>query len=336
MKKIMMSLLILLVLVTGCASQDENEDGLPKKVKIGTIRVPNDKAVARSMDYFDDLGIETEFIFFDSGVAANQAFSSGSVDFAAMGHTNGVVALANELPVKLIWLHEILGSNEALVVKDDSDIETIEDLKGMRIATTFSSTSHLSLMKALEMAGIAEDVELLDMETAEIVAAWERGDVQAAYSWEPGLSKLKDTGRVLIDSEQLAKQGIVTANIELVHNDFAEKYPDLVHDYIKTLDRAVELYQDEPDVAINAAAENIEISVEEAKEQMSGTLWLRAQEEISKDYLGTKETPGVFHNVFLESAEFLFDQGNINRVPSIEEVNSFIDTSYIETALGDE
>lgn len=336
MKKKLMVLLMILLTFTACGAQDDNGD-LPSKVKIGIIRVPNDTTVAMSKGYFEeffnDLGIKTEFIFFDSGVAANQAFSSGAIDIAEMGHTNGVVALANKLPVNLIWIHEVLGSNEALVVKEGSGIEKVEDLEGLKIATTFSSTSHLSLVKALESAGIADKVQLLDMETAEIVAAWERGDVQAAYSWEPGLSRLKETGSVLIDSGELAAQGSMTANIGLVHQNFSKKYPELVADYISVINQAVTLYKESPEEAIEAAAKQLEIPVEDAKGQMSGTIWLNSQQQISSDYLGTEAKPGYFHEVFMQSSIFLETQGNISRVPSMDEINEFIDTSFIEASL---
>lgn len=336
MKKKIIILLILLLTLSGCGKTTDN-NGLPNEVKIGIIRVPNDTTVAMSKSYFkeffEDKGIQTKFIFFDSGVAANQAFSSGSIDFAEMGHTNGVVALSNELPVSLIWIHEILGSNEALVVKNGSGIKNISDLENKKIATTFSSTSHLSLVKTLEDAGIQDKVQLLDMETSEIVAAWERGDVEAAYSWEPGLSRLKETGTVLIDSEILAKKGIITANINLVHENFAKKYPELVSDFITVLNKAVNLYKNNTDEAIEAAAKQLEISFEDAKQQMSGTIWLTSEEQISSEFLGTEDTPGFFHDVFMESSVFLETQGNISRVPSMEEINEFIDSFYIEESL---
>ncbi|CAM3674130.1 ABC transporter substrate-binding protein [Erysipelothrix urinaevulpis] len=335
MKKKLIVMLVLSFILTACGGKTEDANN---KVRIGIIRVPNDKTVAISMnyfkEYFNDKGFETEFIFFDSGVAANQAFSSGSIDFAEMGHTNGVVALANNLPVKLIWIHEVLGSNEALVVKEGSNIQSIKDLEGKKIATTFSSTSHLSLLKALEKEGIDKKVELLDMQTAEIVAAWERGDIQAAYSWEPGLSKLKESGSVLIDSEMLANDGIVTANIDLVHTNFIEKHPELVVDYIKTLDKAVSLYKNKPAKAIDGASKQLGLSVEDTKTQMQGTVWLNADQQLSKDYLGTSKQPGHFHTVFYQTGEFLKAQGNISEIPTMEAIHEFIDSSFIEKALG--
>ncbi len=332
MKKITVILTIFLLLV-GC-NGDEGTSDKPSKVKIGIIRVPNDTAVAIQQKYFDayfmDKGIETEFIFFDSGVSANQAFASGSIDFAEMGFTNGVVALANELPVKLIWIHEVLGTNESLVVRDKS-ISSVKELKGKKVATVFSSTSHLSLLKALEMNGMSEkDVTLLNMETASIVSAWDRGDIDAAYTWEPTLSHIKDEGKTLVTSEDLAKDGIMTTNIRLVHEDFADKYPDLVVDFIRAITKAGDLYRSNPNEAIKAAAENIGISFEDAKTQIEGTRWLTPQEEISSDYMGDN---GDFLKMFLSTSEYWYAQGFTSRVPSEQEIRDFIDISYIEKSL---
>lgn len=341
-KKItILALLSLIILVfTGCGAKDKTEENgskLPKEVKIGIIRVPNDKQVAISQKYFDeyfkDKGIKTKFMFFDSGVAANKALSSNSIDFAEMGYTNGVVALATDIPAELIWIHEVLGTNEALVTPKNSGITDIKQLKGKKIATPFSSTSHFSLLQALKIAGIEKDVTLLDMETNDIVAAWERGDLDAAYTWEPTLSTLKETGNVLIDSKTLAEKGFMTVNIDLVNTEFSKKYPELVKDYIKTLNKGVEYYKENPEDAAKGAAKELGIEPSDALEQMQGTTWLNMSEQVSPDYLGTEAKPGKFHDVFKETAIFLNNQKSISTVPSDDDIHNFINSSYIEKAM---
>ncbi len=326
-----------LLLLSGCGGEKkaENEQGgQPKEVNIGIIRVPNDKQVAISTkkfdEYFADKGIKTKFIFFDSGVAANQAFASGSIDFAEMGYTNGVVALSKKLNTELIWLHDVLGENEALVAQKDSDIKEVKDLKGKKVATPFSSTSHFSLLKALEEAGIKKDVKVLDMETTDIVAAWERGDLDAAYTWEPTLTKIKATGRVITDSKELADKGHMTTNIDLVRKDFADKYPELVVDYLAVLEKGQEFYTADPKKAAEVVAKDLNLKPEEALNQMQASTWLTPEEEISEKYLGTEEKPGQFHKVFLDTIDFLADQKSISEKPSKEDVANFINSSYAE------
>lgn len=333
---------IALALVLGtslfaCAKKTD-EGAYPKKVRVGTIRIANDKTVAESMGYlkeaFAEKGIEVEVLFFDSGTAANVAFAAGAIDFAGMGYTNSVVALSKQLNVELIWIHEILGEAEALVAKEGRGISSIADLKGKKVATPFSSTSHLSLTKALELNGLkAQDVTLLDMNTEDIVAAWGRGDLDAAYTWEPTLSHLKKDGRVLVTSKELAEKGIKTVNVDLVNKAFSSRYPDLVALYVRTLSKGAELYQTKPEEAIAAAAKHLGISQEEARSQMAGTIWLNRQDELSDELLGIEDKPGQFRKIFADTADFLFAEKKIDRVPSMEEIDQFLNSSYIEQAL---
>ncbi|MGZ7236616.1 ABC transporter substrate-binding protein, partial [Streptococcus pyogenes] len=76
--------------------------------------------------------------------------------------TNGVVALSKGLDVELIWLHELLGTNEALVTRKQEDLKDLHQLSGKTIATTFASTSHYSLKKVLEANNLTDKVTVLD------------------------------------------------------------------------------------------------------------------------------------------------------------------------------
>lgn len=118
-------------ILTACgnnqAENTEESKNLPDEINFGILRVPNDQTIAIAQGFFDDYfterGIKVNTRVFDSGVEANQALASGSIDFATMGNTNAITALARELKVELIWIHEVLGENEALAVKDGSGIK---------------------------------------------------------------------------------------------------------------------------------------------------------------------------------------------------------------------
>lgn len=320
-----------------CGGSDETATDLPQEINIGYLRVPNDEKLAKTEalfdEYFADKGIETNFLVFDSGVEANQAFASGSIDFASMGNTNGVIALSRGLDVELIWLHEILGEIEALAVRKDRGIEKVEDLAGMTVATTFASTSHYSLLQILNEAGIADQVQLLDMQTMDIVAAWERGDIDAAYTWQPSLGRLLEDGNMLISSEQAAEMGHKTANVLLARKGFTEQYPDLTVDFIAALVEGGNMYRENPDKAAEIVAEPLGITAEDALAQMQGSIWLTPEEEVSSEYMGTSETAGAFSKVMKETSDFLLGQGSITESPSQEQFDAFINPKYIEMYL---
>lgn len=343
LKKILLFTLLVIATLSliACGNRsvkvDQSIDSLPDEINFGILRVPNDETIAIAEGlfdkYFTERGIKCNFIIFDSGVEANKALASASIDFATMGNTNAITALSRELDVEMIWIHEVLGEIEGLAVKSGSGINEIEDLIDRRIATPFASTSHYILLNILKEAGIEEKVQVLDMQTAEIVAAWERGDIQAAYTWQPSLGKLLESGEVFISSKEMAEKGYITANVELARKGFATHYPDLVADFISCLTEAGNIYRQDPEKAAAIVADELEISQEEALFQMKGSKWLRPEELLGENYFGSRENPGAFATIMKDTSDFLQAQNSIEYSPTLEEFNEYVNPYYIELSL---
>ena len=76
------------------------------------------------------------------------------------------------------------------------------------------------------------DVRVLNMRPPEIAAAWERGDVDATFVWDPVLARVKGSGKVMITSGEISKatgkatfDGITsTASGQSSNADFLTKY----------------------------------------------------------------------------------------------------------------
>jgi len=334
---IVLMITIAFVLVA-CDNNSEKAD-LPEEINFGILRVPNDETIAMQEGlfdrYFTEKGIDCNFIVFDSGSEANKALASGSIDFATMGNINAITGLSRELDVEMIWIHEVLGEIEALAVKKDSNINQIEDLAGRRVAVPFASTCHFILLNLLKDAGIAREVQLLDMKTTEIVAAWERGDIEAAYTWQPSLGKLLESGRVLVSSQDMVEEGLITANVEVVRNKFASKYPDLVSSCIACLTEAADIYREDPEKAAAIVSKELEIPTEEALMQMQGSSWQTPEELLGDDFLGTVEKPGAFAVVMKDTSDFLKEQGFIDYSPDQDEFNDYVNPLYIENYLNE-
>ena len=293
------------VALTGCGSKKEATTSDGKTiVKIGTQQMPNDEGIAKAMNYFqEEMGdsVSVEIVEFSSGKDVNTALAAGSIDFGLEGSCPASLAIAQDLGVELIWIHEVLGDVESLVATGTSGINTVADLKGKKVAVPFASTAHFSLLKAMENAGLsASDVTVLDMQPDKIYASWNSGDIDAAYIWEPTLSQLSNK-KTVITSGELAKAGYMTSNVEVVRTKFAE---------------AMELTEDN------------------AKFQMSGSTWLTGSEQISSTYLGTSSAKGAVVQNLYDTAEFLKTQGSITKVPDKSVFEKAVNPKYIETALG--
>ena len=161
-------------------------------------------------------------------------------------------------------------------------------------------------------------MKILDLQPPDIVAAWQRGDIDASYVWQPNLSKLqKDGGTVLISSADLAKKGIVTADLGVVRTEFAGQYPDVVKRYIAVLDEAVKTYRSDPENAIKALAKELNITPEETAAAVKELIWLDSSEQQSPKYLGTTDNPGDFARILKESADFAVNQKKITSAPDL-------------------
>lgn len=326
MKKILVFMLVLmLVLFTGCSKQKDS-------VNLGLLRVPNDAMLAKQMGLFDEkfnaLGYDVNYYYFDSGVDANKAVVSGDIDFATMGNINAIVALGNNLDAELIWIHETLGAVEALAVKNDKGVEEVADLAGKKIATTFASTAHYILLNVLKEAGIEDDVTLLDMKTSQIVAAWERGDIDAAYTWQPSLSALLDSdGFVLISSEDMIEKGYMTANVELARKSFANRYPELVEAYIECMSIAYNYFQNNYDDAINKLALELELDVADITLQTSGSIWTSLADMQDNDFID-----GYVQTMY-EQTVFLNEQNFVSREITLAEMGVFINEFYAKEVM---
>ena len=317
-------------------SSTASADGdLPDKVIIATLEMPNDEGIAKAEGYFEDeMGVPIEIVQFESGKAINQAMVSGAVDFGLTGSGSAVLGIASGIPIEMIWIHETLGSVEALAAKNALNATSLEDLKGKNIGVPFASTAHYSLLRAITASGFEEtDFTLIDLQPSDIFAAWQRGDIDAAYVWEPTLSELLADGNIVLHSGDVAEMGYMTANVEIVRSEFGEAYPEIVEKYIASVDKAVTLYREDPDQAISIIAKSLNITEESAKLQMEGQNWISAAEQLDAANLGTSEAVGAMAATMLDMGQFYLDQGNITDLPSEEAFAEGINTTYIQAYL---
>lgn len=335
--RILMSALFLLMTlaVAACGSKTETSDGsapsgspsssasteLPGEIRIGYQVSPNGELVAKALGLAEKKFPNTKvtWLKFDSGRDVNTAIASGSIDFGLVGTPPGASGIAQGLPDQIYYIHDVIGDSEALVVQSDSGIQNLADLKGKTIATTFSSTSHFSLLSAIKQAGIdPSTIKIIDMQAPDLAAAWQRGDIDGAYTWQPVQSKLIAAGgKVIITSKEVAEKGALTGEFGVVRTEFIEKYPNVVKQYIEVLDEGSKYYRDHPQEAAEALSKELGLTSEETLKTMGEITVLDASQQTDEKYMGTREAPGAFGALLKETADFLAEQKSIKSVPDL-------------------
>lgn len=277
--------------LAACSSDASTGDGASEEkipLTIAYQNIPNGDLVVKNSGWLEEAlpGYEIKWKLFDSGGSVNEAFAGGSVDIGLAGSSPVSRGLSAPIAYQVPWIHDVIGSAEALAVKDG--IATVADLAGKKVAVPFASTAHYSLLAALETAGVdPTTVDIIDSEPDAIAAAWTQGAIDAAYVWNPVLAQLVAEGAtILTDSADVAASGKTTYDLAVVSSEFATDHPEAVQEWVAQQSRAVELYRSDPDAWAKAVGAELSLDPAEVLDQASGLIFLTAEEQAGADYLG--------------------------------------------------
>ncbi|HWV84656.1 MAG TPA: ABC transporter substrate-binding protein [Capillimicrobium sp.] len=317
---------------TAAATQAADEGaGAPEKITIAYQAIPNGDLIVKHEGWLEEAFPETEIEWkiFDSGGSVIEAVAANSIDIGLAGSSPVSRGLSTGIAFQVPWIFDVIGEAEALVVRDD--IASVADLKGRKIAAPLASTTHYSLLAAIEEAGLAPgDVDIIDAEPDEIYAAWSRGDIDGAYVWNPNLARIVDEGgKIILTSAEMAEKGKTTYDLALVTDDFANEYPDAVTEWVRQQDRAVALLNDDPQAAAEAIAAELNLTAEEVLPQIEGLIYLSAAEQAGPDYLGGKLAQDLF-----ATAEFNQQVGEIPEVRPEADYAKAVNPTFAEQAAG--
>ena len=182
-------------------------------------------------------GYKIDWRQFSSGGDISTALASGNVPVGVIGSTGIAAATTRGVDMQLFWILDNIGKSEALVARTGSGIESPADLAGKKVAVPFVSTSHFHLLVGMDQVWKIDprSVDILNMKPPQILAAWQRGDIDAAYVWPPVLSELMKDGKVIADSEQIGAASVPTFDGLVVSTDFASENPALMQAFTDAL-----------------------------------------------------------------------------------------------------
>jgi len=279
------------------------------------------------------LGKSVEFIQFNSGGDVINAIASGAIDISLNGSSPTAAGYSRGIDIQVIYIYDNINDAEALVVRNGSGIVAPQDLKGKKIAVPFGSTTHFHMMFALEQFGLSpRDLEVLDMSPPDMVAAWERGDIDGGFVWDPALGKMKGEGHVLLTSGHLSNWGKATFDAMVARAEFTKANPEFTCKFIKMVAEADADYRSNPNDygPGTEKAKAIAKVVGGDHTQVAGVLALydfpTLEQQVSATWLG-----GGVASALKATSQFLMEQGKIDKV--LDSYDSGADATYAKMAL---
>ena len=272
-----------------------------------------------------------------SGAEVVRALASGAIQIGEAGSAPFAAALSQGVPIEVFWILDNINEAEALVARNGSGVNSVADLKGKKIALPFASTTHFHLLVALESAGIKpNEVQILNLRPPEALAAWQRGDIDATFIWNPVLQQAKENGKVLLTSGQIAKDtGKATFDAIAVRKDFAKNNDAFLTEFVQVLAQADANYTQHratwsaDSAQAKAVAKWSGAEVANVPESLALYAFVPPKEQASAQWLGGGKDSVVAQSL-AATAAFLKEQGTI--VDTLADYSTGINPRWVEIA----
>lgn len=275
--------------------------------------------LADKKGFFDDHGADVDVQFFESKTDSKSALAAGRIQGMSTTVDTHVMSAASGMDISIVLALDTSDGGDGLSAL--KDIPDIPSLKGHSVALdTSGGASYFWFQYLLQQEGMTlDDVQVVNMSSGDAGAAFVAGEVDAAVTWEPWLSKAKETdnGSVLIDSSETP--GIIVDALAM-DKDFAAEYPGTVKAIVEGWYDALAYMESDPDDAYkimmeytgDETPEDLQTSMEEVKFY---------DKEGNASYYD-----GEIQDVAKMAADLWLDTGLIDAEPDLD---SLIDGSFI-------
>jgi sulfonate transport system substrate-binding protein len=320
------TLIIAAIALSGCLQSDATDlaDGAPARITLDYAYYSPISLVLKHFEWleeeFADDGTQIRWVHSLGSNRANEYSQSGTAHFASTAGVAALLARANGVPIRSVYIYS-KPEWTALVTAADSEISTVSDLAGKRVAATRGTDPYFFLLQAIEQEGLSEnDLEIVHLQHGDGKAALDRGDVDAWAGLDPYMAQgeVDGSSRLFFREPDFNTYGFLNAL-----ESFVERYPEATRRVVATYERGRQWIIDNPEEAAQILAEAARLDVAVARKVLIER----------NDFSGP--IPGPEHRQLLEAlAPILHRQGIVSeRVDLQGAIDALLDPSYAEPVL---
>lgn len=157
-------------------------------IRVGYIRVMDDAQVMVAFEggFYKKHGLDAELIEFGSGTDLIKAIVGGQLDVGVLGFSNAFTWASRGADLKIVGGAQ--HGYHSIVVRNDSGIKTVADLKGRSLASQREGSTADIVLKGVTLkdAGLSpDDLRILGVQPAVAVQSLVGNRVEAAFLFEP-------------------------------------------------------------------------------------------------------------------------------------------------------
>ncbi len=286
----------------------------PLKVTLPTWTGYGPLFLAKEKGFFEKHGVNVELSIIEGLAERKQALAGGQVDGMATALDVQVTLAAAGVPMQIVWLLDDSYGGDGIIVKNE--IKSAADLKGKKVAFEQGSTSHLLLLSALKQANLTDkDVEMVQMSAGDAGAAFAAGQVDAAVTWEPWLTKASQAnGKILVSTKELP--GIIVDTVGF-KKDVIDARPDDIKAFVAAMAEAMDYWKQNEEESNKIMAQGLKIDIGEFTGTVPGLKFLHKEE--NKQLFGTGGNGDIYGST-KNAIDFYVEQKIIDTAPKPEDL----------------
>lgn len=277
--------------------------------------------------YDDALGMDVNWVSFDTGTAMSAAMASGDVQISvSQGVPPFVVATSAGQDLQIVDVAVSYSDNDNCVVSSGLEIDkdSAGELAGKKVAVPLGTAAHYGFLKQMSHFGVALDsLTVVDMAPAEGQAALAQGSVDMACGWGGALRRMKESGNVLLTGAEKEELGILVFDVTSAPSDFVAENEDVVSQFLAVTAEANAMWADEGNHAemLPVIAKDAGMSEEDTMSTISTFVFPNVGDQLDEKWLGggaqefMKGVADVFVNAGSIDAAKASYEDNVNTGP---------------------
>jgi NitT/TauT family transport system substrate-binding protein len=256
---LMLACVALLLPLAGCMREPESALRIGTNVWIGSEPL----YLARELGQFDDAVVQ--LVEYPSASEVLRAFRNQAIDGMVISLDELFGLAVDGLDPRIILVVDV--SNGADVVVGRRGMRTMHDLEGKSVAVESGALGAFVLSRALTLNGMqASDVNVVHLESNEHPGAFEKGEVDAAVTFDPYRAQLLSAGaRTLFDSTQIPGEIV---DLLAVRAGALDRHPRAIQNLLAGWFAALDYMKRQPDDAATRMG---------VRQQTTGAQFLAAQ-----------------------------------------------------------
>jgi sulfonate transport system substrate-binding protein len=324
--------LIVIFFMTGCVSTNEQVVNEPNDA-LSSIRIGWQipwategqlTQVLKKTELLKENGLQGDFKGFSYGGPLNEAALAGEVDVVFTADQPAAILLAKDPNWTIV--SRLMYNRVSLYVPPNSEIQSVEDLKGKTVAMPFGAAAQRMALQEQKAAGLdpqtdVNNINLGIYEQSDLVndvQAKKWGKIDALAGFDPTPAIFEEKGLV----KNLAVGKVVS--VILVSNDYLENNPQAVRGFLSAFHSSYDYYR------TNVEQANLWFTEEASLDITSNALFIAADIEPnlkveSKDQIRLTFNEDDFR-IMQEAADFIYDQKMIDKQVTMKD---FVNLTYL-------